>query len=104
MSAAIANCGEPIARDSRLIMNDRDFSPNESIKEGRFADVRPTDDRYTLHANKMSILGMAVTRLKLVGSRVGMSLCLQLPYALHHINDPGHEREKSSDRDDDDQR
>ncbi len=36
----------------------------------------------------------------LIGSRVRVSLGLQLPHALHHINDAGHESEDSGDNDD----
>src|SRR5438270_13566982 len=43
--SARANRRDPIARDSRLIVNYRDLSADETIKERRFADIGSSDDR-----------------------------------------------------------
>ena len=42
--AAGTNCRDPIARNSRLIVNDRDLTTDEAIEERRLPDIRTPDD------------------------------------------------------------
>jgi hypothetical protein len=37
---------EPISGDARLIVNDRDSTLDQAIKEGRFADIWASNDSY----------------------------------------------------------
>src|ERR1700712_1210328 len=39
------NAGDPVPRGLCLARRDADFLPDERVHQGRFADVRPTDDR-----------------------------------------------------------
>src|SRR6266508_4574736 len=45
LSSARADSRDAVTRDSGLIMHDGDAAPNQSIKQGGFAYVRPADDR-----------------------------------------------------------
>src|SRR5438045_3138230 len=68
-TAARGSGCETIARDARLIVDDRDVSADEPIKERRFSDVRPPDngdspraflDRFRVHKRASSLIQFRV--------------------------------------------
>ncbi len=46
-----AECDNPVARYSGLIMNDGNLAPGQAIEKSRFTDVRPTDDGDITHGD-----------------------------------------------------
>ena len=50
----------PVARDARLIVDERELASDQPVEQGRLADVRPADDRDLAHRNGLSLRRMAV--------------------------------------------
>src|SRR5205809_94452 len=95
--SARARGRDSIARNSRLIMNDRNLAAGEPIEERRLADVRSSDDRNVRQSLRSVHRGSLVV---LVHARVSVSLGLQLADACEHVNDSRDKSENAGDRND----
>src|SRR6266480_5546697 len=90
--AAIANCRNPVACDSRLIMNNSDLSTDQAIEQGGLTHVWPTDDRDIWQRARL----IHYRRPHLRFRWMRMACSLPLPDAICDVNDPGDRSEKAS--------
>jgi hypothetical protein len=83
--AAIANCGNPVACDSRLIMNNGNLPADQTIEQRGLAYVRPADDCDIWQ--DVRVVHRSGPNLGF--RRVGMARSLQLPDTVCDVNDSG---------------
>src|SRR5256885_9093119 len=88
--AVVANCGNPVACDSGLIMNNGDLAADQTIEQRRLTYVRTTDDCDI----RQHVRVVHRSRPNLGFRRVGMARSLQLPDAVCDVNDSGDSSEK----------
>src|SRR5262245_50994007 len=82
--AASADCRKPVTRDPRLIMNNCNFPPKETIKQSGLAYIRPSKNRHV--RQRVAVIHESSQHLRF--GRMLVTVCLQLTHALCDINDP----------------
>ena len=82
--AAGARCRKPVARDPRLIMNNRNVPTNKTIEQRGLAYIRPSDNRHV--GQRADVIHRS--SLHLGFRRVRVAFGLQLTHAVCNVNDP----------------